>query len=105
MFRVLVDFDDTLKRNKESEYAFARLLKDRIEKESYADVTRDGVATLIEYSSRLAEHQKEMAAKIGDVFELLAEADFIRSMAKDDVTTDLHIKRALKAKRHRNGPS
>lgn len=101
MFRVLVDFDDTLKRTEESEFAFARLLKDRIEKENYADVTRDGVAALIEYSSRLAAHQKEMTAKIGDVFELLAEADFIRQMAKDKITTAEHIKRALKAKKHR----
>ena len=103
MFRVLVDFDDTLKRNKESEMAFARLLNDRVLKENYADVTQAGVATLIEYSSRLAEHQKEMSARIGDVFELLGEADFIRQLAKDDLTTDIHIKRALKAKKHRTG--
>lgn len=103
MFRVLVDFDDSLKRDADSELAFARLLRDRVEKEGYADVTKEGVAALIEYSSRLAEHQKEMAAKIGDVFELLAEADFIRQMAKDDVTTQFHIKRALKAKKQRTG--
>ena len=103
MFRVLVDFDDTLKRNKESELAFARLMKDRVDKEEYANVSRDGVAALIEYSSRLAEHQKEMAAKIGDVFELLGEADFVRQMAKDDIITQSHITRALKAKKHRTG--
>ncbi|MGB5996652.1 MAG: ATP-binding protein [Marinomonas sp.] len=103
MFRVLVDFDDTLKRTKESEFAFARLMKDRIDKEEYANVTRDGVAALIEYSSRLAEHQKEMAAKIGDVFELLGEADFVREMARDENITKDHIARALKAKKHRTG--
>ncbi|GAB3475876.1 Lon protease family protein [Marinomonas epiphytica] len=103
MFRVLVDFDDTLKRNKDSELAFARLMKDRVDKEEYANVTRDGVASLIEYSSRLAEHQREMAAKIGDVFELLGEADFVRQMAKDEQITQVHIKRALTAKKHRTG--
>ena len=103
MFRVLVDFDDTLKRTKESEYSFAQLMKDRVDKEEYANVTRDGVAALIEYSSRLAEHQREMAAKIGDVFELLGEADFVRQMAKDTEITEDHISRALKAKKHRTG--
>lgn len=103
MFRVLVDFDDTLKRSKEAELAFSRLMKDRVDKESYANVTRGAVAALIEYSSRLAEHQREMAAKIGDVFELLGEADFVRQMAKDDEITAEHIHRALKAKRHRTG--
>ncbi|TBR42206.1 ATP-binding protein [Marinomonas agarivorans] len=101
MFRVLVDFDNTLKRSEASELAFARLLRDRVKKEGHADVTRSGVAALIEYSSRLAAHQKEMTAKIGDVFELLAEADFIRQMAKDAMTSDEHIKRALKAKKYR----
>ena len=103
MFRVLVDFDDSLKRDTETELAFARLLKDRVAKEGYADVTDAGVARLIEYSSRLAEHQKEMAAKIGDVFELLGEADFNRDLAKDDVITDVHVQRALAAKKHRTG--
>ncbi|WP_067213216.1 Lon protease family protein [Marinomonas aquimarina] len=103
MFRVLVDFDDSLKRNDDTELAFARLLKDRVAKEGYADVTDKGVAELIEYSSRLAEHQKEMAAKIGDVFELLGEADFNRQLAKDEVITDIHVKRALAAKKHRTG--
>ncbi|SBS33824.1 Lon protease [Marinomonas spartinae] len=103
MFRVLVDFDDTLKRTKEAELSFARLMKDRIDKEEYANVTRDGVAALIEYSSRLAEHQREMAAKIGDVFELLGEADFVREMARDELITADHIARALKAKKHRTG--
>lgn len=103
MFRVLVDFDDTLKRSKDSELSFARLMKDRVDKEEYANVTRDGVAALIEYSSRLAEHQREMAAKIGDVFELLGEADFVRQMAKDSEITADHISRALKAKKHRTG--
>ncbi|WP_133012902.1 Lon protease family protein [Marinomonas flavescens] len=103
MFRVLVDFDDTLKRTKESELAFARLMKDRIDKEEYANVTRNGVAALIEYSSRLAEHQNEMAAKIGDVFELLGEADFVREMAHEENITEDHIARALKAKKHRTG--
>ena len=103
MFRVLVDFDDSLKRNEETELAFARLLKDRIAKEGYSDVSQKGVARLIEYSSRLAEHQKEMAAKIGDVFELLGEADFNRQLAKDDVITDVHVARALAAKKDRTG--
>lgn len=103
MFRVLVDFDDTLKRSKESEFSFARLMKDRVDKEEYANVTRDGVAALIEYSSRLAEHQREMAAKIGDVFELLGEADFVRQMAKESEITAEHITRALTAKKHRTG--
>ncbi len=103
MFRVLVDFDDSLKRNAETENAFARLLKDRVSKEGYADVSPKGVARLIEYSSRLAEHQKEMAAKIGDVFELLGEADFNRQLAKDDMITDVHVQRALAAKKHRTG--
>lgn len=103
MFRVLVDFDDSLKRNAETELAFARLLRDRVAKEGYADVTQQGVARLIEYSSRLAEHQKEMAAKIGDVFELLGEADFNRQLAKDEFIDDIHVQRALAAKKHRTG--
>lgn len=103
MFRVLVDFDNHLNCSPEHMESFARLLHSRCLEKDYAAVTRSGILRLIEQSARLAEDQRHLSARIGDLFELLAESEFIRKMAQDEFITDTHISRALDAKEQRSG--
>ena len=101
MFRVLVDFDGYLERTPDTIHAFARLLKTRADDEAYPALTAQAVARLVEHSSRLAEHSGHLSAHIGNLFDLLAEADFIRGMAKGRKITHHHINKALEAKAER----
>jgi len=103
MFRVLVDFDDHLNCSQEHMESFARLLHSRCIEKDYAAISRDGVLRLIEQSARLAEDQRHLSARIGDLFELLAEAEFVRKLAQEDIITDVHVSRALEAKQQRSG--
>ena len=103
MFRVLVDFDGHLVRNPDHMVAFARLLHSRCLEKDYAPITHAGVVRFIQYSSRLAEHQKQLSARIGDLFELLAEAEFVRKLAQDEHIDKIHVDRALDAKEQRSG--
>ncbi|MBD9485354.1 AAA family ATPase [Pseudomonas sp. PDM14] len=103
MFRVLVDFDEDIPLADESLEQFAQLLKTRTSEEGMAPLTAAAVARLATYSARLAEHQGRLSARIGDLFQLVSEADFIRSLASDELTDAGHIERALKAKATRTG--
>ncbi len=103
MFRVLVDFDEEIPMHDESLEQFAQLLKTRTSEEGMAPLTADAVARLATYSARLAENQKRLSARIGDLFQLVSEADFIRHLANDEMTDVGHIERALKAKATRTG--
>ncbi len=103
MFRVLVDFDDYLPCTLDHMEAFARLLQSRCEEKSYAPISRDGVIRLIEQSARLAEDQRHLSARIGDLFELLAEAEFVRKLAQEETINAQHVSRALDAKEQRSG--
>ena len=103
MFRVLVDFDEDIPLAEDSLEQFAQLLKTRTSEEDMAPLTAAAVARLATYSARLAEHQGRLSARIGDLFQLVSEADFIRQLAKDEVTDVGHIERALKAKETRTG--
>ncbi|MHB1368876.1 MAG: Lon protease family protein [Pseudomonadaceae bacterium] len=103
MFRVLVDFDEDIPLAEDSLEQFAQLLKTRTSEEGMAPLSAAAVARLATYSARLAEHQGRLSARIGDLFQLVSEADFIRQLAKDAVTDVGHIERALKAKATRTG--
>jgi hypothetical protein len=51
------------------------------------------------YSARLAEHQGRLSARIGDLFQLVSEADFIRHLAGDEMTAFwLSVARSGKAR-------
>ncbi|WP_341707794.1 AAA family ATPase [Halopseudomonas sp.] len=103
MFRVLVDFDEDLARTPDSIEGMAQLLKTRTSEEGLAPLTAAAVARVLTYSTRLAEHQKRLSARISDIFQLVAEADFTRQLAGDPVTDTAHIERALRAKETRTG--
>ncbi|WP_405119031.1 Lon protease family protein [Pseudomonas leptonychotis] len=103
MFRVLADFDEDIPLADDSLEQFAQLIKTRTSEEGMAPLTAAAVARVATYSARLAEHQGRLSARIGDLFQLVSEADFIRSLAGDEVTDAGHIERALKAKATRTG--
>ncbi len=103
MFRVLVDFDEEIPLAEDSLEQFAQLLKTRTSEEGMAPLTSAAVARLATYSARLAEHQGRLSARIGDLFQLVSEADFVRQLAGEALTDVGHIERALKAKATRTG--
>ncbi|MDM8350932.1 AAA family ATPase [Pseudomonas sp. sp1636] len=103
MFRVLVDFDEDIPLGDESLEQFAQLMKTRTMEEGMAPLTAAAVARLATFSARLAEHQGRLSARIGDLFQLVSEADFIRQLANETLTDVGHIERALKAKATRTG--
>ncbi|AJE20438.1 ATP-binding protein [Azotobacter chroococcum] len=103
MFRVLVDFDEEIPLADDSLEQFAQLLKTRTSEEGMAPLSGPAVARLATYSARLAEHQGRLSARIGDLFQLVSEADFVRQLAGEALTDVGHIERALKAKETRTG--
>lgn len=103
LFRTLVDFDSEIPRTHEHIHAFSRLMKSRIDEQNYADISDSGIARLVEHSSRLAEDQQYLTARIGDLFELLAEAEFLRKENNTPFIEESHINHALIAKEERTG--
>ncbi|MFO7703857.1 MAG: AAA family ATPase [Halopseudomonas sp.] len=103
MFRVLVDFDEDLPRTLDSIESMAQLLKTRTSEEGLAPLTVAAVARVLTHSARLAEHQQRLSARISDIFQLVAEADFTRQLANDPLIDTAHIERALQAKEARTG--
>lgn len=101
LFRTVVDFDSDLPLTKDYLQAYARLLKHRINEQGYADLTLSAVQRMVRYSAKLADQQDLLSARIGEQFELLAEADFIRKLAGEELIDGHHISRALSAKKER----
>lgn len=103
MFRVVVDFDEDVKRTPHAIRQYARLMKTLASEEHLAPLTRRAVARLVEHSSRLAEDQELLSAHVGELVDLLCEADYRRREEEDELINADHVDMALQAKEARTG--
>lgn len=103
LFRSLVDFDSEFPISEDSLDAYAKLLKSRVEEQQYANLTANAVQSMVRFSARLSGSQTLLSTRLGEQFDLLAEADFIRRLAQDDKIDSSHIERAINAKQERGG--
>ncbi|WP_370280235.1 Lon protease family protein [Pontibacterium sp.] len=101
MFRVVVDFDEDVNRSPQMIRNYARLMKTLVDEEHLAPLTRQAVARLVEHSSRLSQDQELLSAHIGELVDLLCEADFKRAKTGDKVIEAKHVEMALDAKERR----
>ncbi len=101
LFRVVVDFDEEVPRTDASIRNYARLMKTLAMREGCAHLTRRAVARLIEHSSRMAEDQDLLSAQIGEMMDLICEADYKRQRSGEELIQDVHIEKALQAKEQR----
>jgi lon-related putative ATP-dependent protease len=103
MFRVVVDFDEDVARTPSSIRNYARLMKTLADEEHLAPLTREAVARLVEQSSRLSGDQELLSTHIGELVDLLCEADYKRKGTGDDLISARHVELALEAQEKRTG--
>jgi predicted ATP-dependent protease len=100
---VLADFDDHLPRDEDTVLRLLGLIKTYAECSGFAPLTAAACSRLIEYSGRLAEHQQRLSARIGDIYELVAEAEYLRCRDRSPLIEEAHITLALTERERRLG--
>lgn len=103
LFRVPVDFDVFLPRNRETIDNLILRIKDYGESKGFRSLTPTALERLIEYSLREAEHQQRLSARVIRVFKVFAEADYICRHDSERYIQRHHIEQALTAAQYRNG--
>ncbi len=102
-FRVVVDFDEVIPRTDKSVRNYSRLIKTLADQEGLASFTQSAVARLIEQSSRNAQDTSKLSSHIGDLVDLLCEADYKRVLKEEKLVTAMHVDAALDAQQERTG--
>ena len=103
LFHVLADFDDHIPRTDETVAQLIGLVKAYAESSGFAPLSAGAAARLVEYSGRLAEHQRRLSAHIGEIFDLAAEAELLRRQQGAPQIEAGHIVAVLDSKDRRLG--
>ncbi|HDK38044.1 MAG TPA: hypothetical protein ENG92_03400, partial [Thiolapillus brandeum] len=101
LFKVTADFEEELPREGGNELLYARLIATLQQREGLREITRNGVARIIEYCARQAYNGEKLSLHLGDLLELLQEANYQANernselIHKEDVQSaiDAHIRR------------
>ena len=102
-FGVAAEFADDMPRDAGSMQLFSRILATTGGQEGLRPVARDGVAALIDASSRAAEDQQKLSLRTGEVLDLMREADHIAGKAGAGAITAAHVATVIAARERRLG--
>ena len=95
LFKVKVEFDDTLERTPATELALARVVATAARECGAPPLRAEAVARLIDQAVRAAQHQRRLSAQLGHLRDLVAEAGHHARAAGHAATTAADIARAI----------
>lgn len=102
LFKVKADFSSDMERTPENEHLYARFIRARCEEERLRPFDRGSVARIVEFGSRLAENQRRLSTRFGEISDLLREANFWAGQAGREVVTSDDVKRAIAEQTYRS---
>lgn len=76
LFKVTIDFDEIIDRNKTNIKLYARLIATTVHREKLRPFNKHAIAGIIEYSSRIAEDNEKLSTHIRSLNNLIIESDY-----------------------------
>lgn len=102
LFKIKADFDIEMKKDKSNIQLMAEFIATHCEENKLKPLDRTAVSKVIEYASRLADHQNKMSTEFNKIVEILYESNFWAGMDSDDIITHRHIQKAIDEKVYRS---
>ena len=102
LFKVMSDFDVEMDKTKDHMMKMAGFIAAHCEEQELLDFDKHAVKRVIEYSSRIADHQKKLSSRFNQIVEILYEADAWASGEKATHVGAKHVEKAIQEKIYRN---
>ncbi len=102
LFKIRVDFDVEMDYSQENIIGLASFIHTHCKKHGLRHFDRTAVAKVVEYSSRLAEHQNKLSTRFNQQVEIIYEADTWANIMGDELISAKHILKAIQEKKYRS---
>jgi lon-related putative ATP-dependent protease len=101
LFKVGADFEDRMDRNAGNDMLYARLIGTTARQDELLPFEANGVARVIEHSSRVAGDSEKLLTKHRELEDLLRESDYWARAASHKTVTAADVQQAIDARIHR----
>ena len=102
LFKIRADFDVVMDRTPDTQHEYARAIAAITRRCGLCDFDRTAVASVLEYSARLAANQDKLSTRFNEVVEVIFEAAAWAQQEKKDVVTSAHVRKAIEEKAFRS---
>lgn len=103
LFGVKAEFDSEVDRNGGTELEVAQFIAATCRNDKLRHCTRDALAALVEAASRMVADQERLTLQFNDIANLLIEADYQAGRGRSRMVRELHVARAIEARKERCG--
>jgi len=97
LFKVPVDFEDSVDRNVHNTLLMARLIATSVRRESLKAFDRTAIARVIEQASRMVEDSQKLSTHMRSINDLIVEADHFAGLAGAARVDAAHVQEAIDA--------
>jgi len=95
LFKVKAHMDDRMDRREDSSLRFARMAGDFCREKELRHLSRTGFARVLEYSMERTEDKDKLTLELGDVSDLIREADYFAGLDQSTFIEKKHVERAI----------
>lgn len=96
LFKVKADFDSRMERNPENVKKYASFIADCQKSDKLLPFDRSGVARLVEFGSRMADHQEKLSTRFSSLSDLMKEAHYWAKKDSSHFVRGEHVTKAIK---------
>jgi lon-related putative ATP-dependent protease len=93
VFKVKAEFDSTMTRDHMCTLS---------NKEALKHLDSSGIASVVEYSSRLAADQEKLSTRFAEISDIIREANYYAVQNESDYITEKHVRQAVDSKVYRS---
>jgi lon-related putative ATP-dependent protease len=101
-FKVNADFSDSMDRSPEAVALYARVIATLARREKARALSAGGVARVIDQCARDAEDSQKLSLHLGDLVDLILQADFWAARENIPLIEARHVEQAIAQRRFRN---
>lgn len=102
MFKVRADFGTQMDRTDAHARAYACFIAAQVQQKGLRHFDRSGVAKVVEYGSRLEEHQRKLSTRFQRIADLVTEASYWAGKGHAPVVGAAHVQKAIDARTFRS---
>jgi predicted ATP-dependent protease len=95
LFKVKAHMDDRMDRREDTILQVARIIGNFCAEQKIRHLDRTGVARVIEYSMERTEDQDKLTLELGDVSDLIREANYFAGLAQAELIQQEHVEQAI----------
>ncbi|MCW9023998.1 MAG: AAA family ATPase [Gammaproteobacteria bacterium] len=95
LFKVMADFSEEMDRNEDNTAGYASLIATLQREQKLKAVSRGGMERIIEDCSRRIDDGEKLSLHMGNLVDLLCEANYWSTEENTKITTEIHVQKAI----------